>query len=174
MRYQYRGHNEDQIELLARHRGRDAVQLADVGRLLCQVPDWQETQLRSCGGAVQQGHHFVVPNRGRYHGRGFGERCRGTGEAKTSVRQQAEQVQAGDPISNAHAPAVGSPEVGQCRLVRDQHAANEERHTSGHYQLRAVYDSDRKLRRYLPVHMSHLCGVRFGVPAQLQQGVRHG
>lgn len=174
LRYQYRGHNENQTELLGRHRGGDAVQLAHVGGLLCQVPDRQEAQLRVRRGAVQQGHHFVVPDRGRHHGGGLGGRCRGTGEAEASVRQQEEQVQAGDAIGDAHAPAVGRPEVGQRGLVRDQRAADEERHTGGHHQLRAVYDPDRRLRRHLPVHVSHLGGVRFGVPAPLQQGVRHG
>lgn len=93
LRHQHRGHNENQVELLTRHGRGDAVQLAGVGRVLRQVPNYQETQLRGRR-VVQQRHNVVVPDEGRsHHGGGVRRRRRGAGEAKgPGGRQQEEQL----------------------------------------------------------------------------------
>lgn len=183
LRHQHGGHHENQTELFAGHDGGDAVQLAGVGRVLRQVRGRQETRRPRDGRrAVQQGHHVAVPDEGRRdHGGGLRGRGRGAGAAEgPGGRQQEEQLQAADPAGHAHAPAAGGPQVGQRGLVRDQHPDHGQgrrrrrRHTGGHGQLRAVRRTRGRLRRDVPVHVPHVRGVRPGVPAQLQQGVRDG
>lgn len=182
LRHQHGGHNENQTELLARHGGGDAVRLAGAGRVLRQARGGQEARRpRGRRRAVQQGRHGAVPDgRRRDHGGGLRGRGRGAGAAKgPGGRRQDGRPQGAHPAGDAHAPAAGGAQVGQRGLVRDQHTgrgrpAAGRRHTGGHGRLRAVHRPGGGLRRHVPVHVPHVRGVRPGVPARLQRGVRDG
>lgn len=97
LRYKHGRRHEDQVELFARRRGRDAVQFAHVGRMFRQVPSRQEARRRSfrclSGGTLQQRHHIAVFDRGWHDGGRFGRRTCRTGEAKTPVRRRWRQKQ---------------------------------------------------------------------------------
>lgn len=171
-----------------RHVRRDAVQIAVVGRVFRQVSfgrrrrrrrSAQET--RPARGAVQQGRARVAPGGGRRRvvdDRRLRRRAGRTGRAEGSAGQEDRVRQRGrrPPPGLAHAPAVGGREVGPRRLGRHQHPADEEpqRAARRHDRVRTVRDRRRVLRRGAHVHVPHVHRVRPGVPARLQQGVRHG
>lgn len=173
LRHQHRGRVKDQTErVVGRDGGRAFAVVAHARRMFRQISDGGEEARRRRRGTVQERYYVVTFDRGRRDDRRLGRRCRGAGASKV-VGLPAEIHRGREEAERAHAPATGRRENGQRRFVRNEYTADGGRHTGGHHQLRTIHGRCGRFSRGPVVHVPHVGRVRPGVPAQLQQSVRH-